>query len=76
MGQTAGRQPTLLPEISAQARVTIERLTADGEIRVLQVTEIEGVAIYHVEARVKEDDVVYDVTNDGTVLLVDGGDAG
>lgn len=65
----------LLPEIPAPARVTLEALTAGGEIETLKRKETEGRAVYHIEARVGDEDVEYDIAGDGRVLAVNAADA-
>ena len=67
-GQTMSAQQVPLVEIPAPVRLTLERLTAGGEIRVLQQTTIEGRSIYHVDATVDGKDMVYDIARNGEVL--------
>jgi uncharacterized membrane protein YkoI len=67
-GPAASSQQVPLPEIPAPVRMTIEKLTAGGEIRVLKQKKIDGRVIYHVEARMGEKDVEYDIASDGRIL--------
>ena len=69
-GQEMSAQQVPLAEIPAPVRITLERLIAGGQIRVLTQREIDGQVIYHVEASVDGKDVAYDVAGDGTVLAL------
>ena len=60
-----------LPSIPAPARVTIERLTAGGQIERLEQEEIDGRVVYDVEANVDGKHVEYDIASDGTVLTTE-----
>jgi uncharacterized membrane protein YkoI len=60
-----------LSSIPAPARITIEKLTAGGEIEKIEQEEAGGRVIYDVEARVDGKDVEYDVASDGTVLTIE-----
>jgi uncharacterized membrane protein YkoI len=61
-------QQVSLSQIPSPARATIERLTAGGEIKMIEKEEHNGKIIYDVEAKVKGKDVEYDVASDGKVL--------
>ncbi len=60
-----------LADVPTPARATIERLTAGGEIKMIEQEEVGGKAIYDVEAKVGEKDVEYDIAGDGTVLTAE-----
>ena len=66
----SGRQVPL-PSIPAPARITIERLTAGGQIERLEQEEADGRIIYDVEANVDGRHVEYDVASDGTILTTE-----
>jgi uncharacterized membrane protein YkoI len=61
-------QQVSLSQIPSPARATIERLTAGGEIKMIEKEEHNGKIIYDVEAKVKGKDVEYDVASNGEVL--------
>ena len=67
-GQAMSAQQVPLAEIPAPVRITLERLIAGGQIRVLTQREIDGQVIYHVEASVDGKDVVYDIACNGEAL--------
>ena len=64
----APAQIVSLPDLPAPARVTIERLTAGGQIKKIEKAEEDGAVIYDVEATVEGKDVEYDVAVDGKIL--------
>lgn len=64
----APAQAVSLSDLPEPARVTIGRLTTDGEITKLEKEEVEGKVVYDVEAKMKDKDVEYDIAADGTVL--------
>jgi uncharacterized membrane protein YkoI len=57
-----------LSQVSAPARATIEKLTAGGEIKVIEKETSNGKTIYDVEAKVKDKDVEYDIAENGEVI--------
>jgi uncharacterized membrane protein YkoI len=57
-----------LSQVSKPARTTIEKLTAGGEIKMIEKETSNGKTIYDVEARVNGKDVEYDIADDGEVL--------
>jgi len=67
----ASERPVPLPSIPAPARITIERLTAGGQIERLEQEEAGGRIIYDVEANVDGKHVEYDIASDGTVLTTE-----
>ena len=57
-----------LSQVSAPARAEIEKLTAGGEIRMIEKETSNGRIIYDVEAYVNGKDVEYDIADNGEVL--------
>lgn len=57
-----------LSQVPDLPRATIEKLTAGGEIKMIEKEKANGKTIYDVEAKVKDKDVEYDVASDGTIL--------
>ena len=57
-----------LSQVSAPARSTIEKLTAGGEIKMIDKETSNGKIIYDVEAVVNGKDMEYDISEDGKVL--------
>lgn len=57
-----------LSQVSAPARTTIEKLTAGGEIKLIEKETIDGKTIYDIEATVNGKDMEYDISEDGEVL--------
>ena len=56
---------TPLAEMPVSARLALDELTVDGEIRTLQQRKVNGEIVYHVEACVGGRDVRYDIAGDG-----------
>lgn len=54
-------------------RCCLGGLIAQGEIETLEQKKVAGKAIEHVEARLDEKDMGYDVARDGTVLATSEG---
>ncbi len=59
-------EEALMPEVPVLARLTLEELTAGGQIEVLRREELGGKVVYHLEARVDDEDVTYDIACDGS----------
>ena len=61
-------QQVSLSTVPEPVRLTIEKLTAGGEIKKIEKEDVDGKVVYDVEAKEGEKDVEYDVGSDGTVL--------
>ncbi len=57
-----------LSQVSEPARAAIEKLTAGGEIKMIEKETSDGKTIYDVEATVNGKDMEYDIAEDGKVL--------
>jgi uncharacterized membrane protein YkoI len=67
----ATAQQVPLSAVPEPARIAIEKLVAGGEIKKIEKEEVDGKAVYDVEATVGERDVEYDVASDGAVLTTE-----
>lgn len=62
-----------LPEIPGPVCAVLERLVPGGEIRAIKQNNVGGELIYHIEARVGEKQLEFDIAHDGTVLATGEG---
>jgi len=69
--QGASVRQVPLSAVPEPARLVIETLIMEGEIKKIEKEEVDGQVIYDVEASVGGKDVEYDVASDGTVLTAE-----
>ncbi|MFB0509695.1 MAG: PepSY domain-containing protein [bacterium] len=64
-------QKLKLSDLPTPVRTTVEKLTAGGVIKKIEKDEEDGKVVYDVEAKVKNQNVEFDIASDGTILTTE-----